>query len=566
MYQALYRKYRPNKFQEIVGQKAIVKILQNSIETGKISHAYLFYGPRGTGKTSMAKLFAKTINCNDLNSGEACLQCTSCREIIEKECVDIVEIDAASNNGVDEIRELKNKINLVPSSLKYKVYIIDEVHMLSIGAFNALLKTLEEPPNHAVFILATTEVHKVPATVLSRCQCLPFTKIGQNEIVEKLSEVVEKEKISIEHDVLKEIAYSCDGGLRDALSMLDQLSSCSNIKITLDDYQNMRGTLGYGEIEKFFDDFFAENIVKTIKNIQMFDESGRNFLQVVNQFIYYLKDLLINFYLNETSLKFSEMDIIECIFSLEKLQHEMKTSENTKVIFEVGIIEIILRRNKNISREIFLEHQNQASLIETPQNSQDINVKIDEAQEKPAEKANQVKTELKQTLEVDKKKEVDQRLVDIRINNTFAKASKQELMTIKEKLSLLKEFVFDTSIGFLICIILDGVVRAASKENVIISYEYESMLEKAIEHQEELEQQLQKILNINVHLVFVTDERWNQLRNEFMIKRNQKDSYVYIEEPILEETQKKVSEKINNNQQDIYKTAVDIFGDIVEIE
>ena len=240
MYQVLYRKYRPKTLQEVAGQDIVVKILKNSLKNDKLSHAYLFSGPRGTGKTSIAKILARVINCSNPVDYSPCNKCVSCTQ---KNNVDIIEIDAASNNGVDEIRELKNKINLVPSFGKYKIYIIDEVHMLSIGAFNALLKTLEEPPAHAMFILATTEPHKIPVTILSRCQRLDFKKISEESIFKRLNEIVEKEKINIDPEAIKEIARLSDGGMRDAISMLDQASSYSDDKIELTDIYEINGII-----------------------------------------------------------------------------------------------------------------------------------------------------------------------------------------------------------------------------------------------------------------------------------------------------------------------------------
>ena len=198
MYQSLYRKYRPKSFEEVVGQTVIIKTLQNSVKNNKLSHAYLFTGPRGTGKTSIAKILAKTINCENLEKSNPCNKCVNCTQINNKQFIDIIEIDAASNNGVDEIREINNKVNLVPSIGKYKVYIIDEVHMLTTGAFNALLKTLEEPTSHIIFILATTEPHKIPATILSRCQRFDFKKISQKEMINRIKIIIEQEKINIE--------------------------------------------------------------------------------------------------------------------------------------------------------------------------------------------------------------------------------------------------------------------------------------------------------------------------------------------------------------------------------
>ena len=228
MYQALYRKYRPNCFSDVVGEEHITDILKSELRSGKIFHAYLFTGPRGTGKTSCAKILAKAVNCLDLHDGDACCECESCRAIAEGDVLDITEIDAASNNGVENIRDLKEQVGYAPTSSKYRVYIIDEVHMLSIGAFNALLKTLEEPPAHIIFILATTEVHKLPATILSRCQRFDFHRIPTEAIANRIQYIAEKEGFTVEPQAAEMIATLSDGGMRDALSTLDLCAARSH--------------------------------------------------------------------------------------------------------------------------------------------------------------------------------------------------------------------------------------------------------------------------------------------------------------------------------------------------
>ena len=243
MYYALYRKYRPQTFDDVIGQQVIIKTLKNSIINNKISHAYLFTGPRGCGKTTIAKILAQTINCQNLQGSEQCGECVFCTQLKEKKAIDIIEIDAASNNGVDEIREINNKVNLVPAVGKYKVYIIDEVHMLSISAFNALLKTLEEPPSHVVFILATTEPHKIPATILSRCQRFDFKPLTVKEIKTNLKNIAEKEKIAIEEEALNLVAEAAEGGMRDAIGILDQVSAYSTTEINLNDVNNVTGRI-----------------------------------------------------------------------------------------------------------------------------------------------------------------------------------------------------------------------------------------------------------------------------------------------------------------------------------
>ena len=293
MYQALYRKYRPKNFDEMIGQDVIVKTLKNSIEKNKISHAYLFTGPRGTGKTSAAKIFAKTINCKNLINNMPCENCDCCKQFNSQQNIDIIEIDAASNNGVDEIRELKNKVNLVPSISKYKVYIIDEVHMLSTSAFNALLKTLEEPPSHVIFILATTDPHKVLPTILSRCQRFDFKKVSENKIYERLSYILEKEKIEIEDIALKEIARLANGGLRDALSILDQVIAYSDSKITEDDVHEVNGTITQKNLKQIVLSLTNDSLLEIFSIIDNYDNNGKNFLKLTEELILFYKNILL---------------------------------------------------------------------------------------------------------------------------------------------------------------------------------------------------------------------------------------------------------------------------------
>ena len=261
-YLALYRKYRPVDFNNVYGQEEVVTVLKNAIVTGKISHAYLFCGPRGTGKTTIAKIVARLVNCDNLINGNPCGKCYNCLNYLNSN--DIVEIDAASNNGVDEIRELRDKVNLVPSNAKYKVYIIDEVHMLTMQAFNALLKTLEEPPSHVIFILATTEPHKIPLTISSRCQKFRFSKISDDKIVDRLKDICYCENISIDDDALYEIARLSDGGMRDAINILDKLVAYSNGNITIDDVYKVNGSVSYNDLYNLLNNIIINNKIEII--------------------------------------------------------------------------------------------------------------------------------------------------------------------------------------------------------------------------------------------------------------------------------------------------------------
>ena len=276
-YLAFYRKYRPKKFDEVVGQQYIIKTLKNVIKTNNISHSYMFVGPRGTGKTSVAKIFAKTINCKNPIDGVSCETCENCKLTNNNENVDIIEMDAASNNGVDEIREIKNHVSLMPTFSKYKIYIIDEVHMLSTGAFNALLKTLEEPPKHVIFILATTDFQKVPLTIKSRCQIFEFKPIFKQNIIERLKEISEKENIKIESQALTLIADTAKGGLRDAISLFDQLSTYTNKNIKYNDVIELSGRISQKETEELLKLIINQNYECFFQKIDDLENKSKKF-------------------------------------------------------------------------------------------------------------------------------------------------------------------------------------------------------------------------------------------------------------------------------------------------
>lgn len=294
MYQALYRKYRSQAFDEMVGQEIISTTLKQAVASGKISHAYLFSGPRGTGKTSAAKIFAKAMNCPNQVDGEPCNHCDICRDITNGSLEDVIEIDAASNNGVDEIRDIRDKSTYAPSRAIYKVYIIDEVHMLSTGAFNALLKTLEEPTENVVFILATTELHKIPATILSRVQRFEFKAIKQNAIQKHLATILDKEEISYDQDALNLIARRAEGGMRDALSILDQALSLSvGNHISLNIAEEITGSISLGALDDYVSSIIAHETTQALTNLDVIFDSGKSMSRFATDLLTYLRDLLI---------------------------------------------------------------------------------------------------------------------------------------------------------------------------------------------------------------------------------------------------------------------------------
>lgn len=294
MYQALYRKYRSQTFGQLVGQQVVATTLRQAVEQGKISHAYLFSGPRGTGKTSVAKIFAKAMNCPNQKDGEPCNDCYICQAITEGSLEDVIEIDAASNNGVDEIRDIRDKSTYAPSMAKHKVYIIDEVHMLSTGAFNALLKTLEEPTENVVFILATTELHKIPATILSRVQRFEFKSIKTQDIIGHIEWILEQEGINFEQEGVQIIARRAEGGMRDALSILDQaLSLTQENRLTTDIAEEITGSISLGALDAYVAALIAHDAVTALDNLNLIFDSGKNMARFVTDLLQYLRDLII---------------------------------------------------------------------------------------------------------------------------------------------------------------------------------------------------------------------------------------------------------------------------------
>lgn len=293
-YTALYRKWRPTSFEEVRGQDHIVKTLKNQINSGRIGHAYLFCGTRGTGKTSIAKIFARAVNCEHPVDGSPCGECSMCRQIAEGASLNVVEIDAASNNGVENIRDIREQVQYPPTDGRYRVYIIDEVHMLSIGAFNALLKTLEEPPSYVIFILATTEVHKIPITILSRCQRYDFKRISIDTIAGRLAELTQAEQIDVDDRALRYVARAADGSMRDALSLLDQCVAFHfGEKLTYDNVLEVLGAVDNRVFGKLFQAVLASDTKACIREIEEMIIQGRDLSQLVNDFVWYMRNLLI---------------------------------------------------------------------------------------------------------------------------------------------------------------------------------------------------------------------------------------------------------------------------------
>lgn len=362
-YKALYRTYRPTRFEDVVGQKHIIKILKNACVTNRISHAYVFSGLRGIGKTTIARIFAKAVNCELSKDGEPCNVCRNCLSIINDETTDVIELDAASNNGVDQMRDILEKVNFLPSSLKKKVYIIDEAHMLSTAAFNALLKTLEEPPAHVIFILATTEPYKLPSTILSRCQRLDFKQLSTHEIVEMLSKVVTKENIAITDEALLGIAEASEGSMRDALSILDQARVYESNQITLQDINSLTGRISQEYLTSLLKAINDKNTQLAIDNIGQLIENGKEVSRILTCLIQFCRDLLLYksvrdesdiVYMykkedfEELAEDLSDKKLFYYVDSFVEIQNKIRYTNSQKIYLEVGIIKLINNANTDI--------------------------------------------------------------------------------------------------------------------------------------------------------------------------------------------------------------------------
>jgi len=521
-YKVLYRKYRPDDFAGVIGQDYMTSILKNAINTNKISHAYIFSGPRGTGKTSTAKIFAKAINCLSPSEYGPCNKCESCKTF--KENADIIEIDAASNNGVDEIREIINNIKLAPAYSKYKVYIIDEVHMLSTSAFNALLLTLEEPPRHVVFILATTNIEAVPITILSRCQRFDFHKIAINDIISRLKYVIKEEKITIDDEALEEIAYISDGGMRDALSILDQLSSNNN-EITLNDVISHFGSVSKKQINDLY-----EYIIKN--NVDKFDEMMKNFKKLAIDYKLLIKKLLEKIEeeaikskkdCNYTGLDYSLLK--EMAFELAKISNYININIDPYLLIEITLLKYFPNKNNTIEKK----ENKPTEIISREIISEENNSKIEEQTNK---------------------------LIAIRVNNCFVNAKKEYLQTIKDSWI---NFVNKIDSKILLNLLIDSKIAAASDKVIILTHAINGTVNLINENLDSIAKEYKNILSIDYKFIALTESKWLEEKNTYITNLKNKVIYKYIEE--------EPEEVVIENDNSLEKAAMDIFDkDKIEIE
>ena len=551
-YKVFYRKYRPKNFTELVGQESIKDVLINSIKANKIAHAYIFTGPRGTGKTSTAKIFAKTLNCLHNENGISCDECDMCKTY--NESADIIEIDAASNNGVEEIRNLRDSVKVAPYNSKYKVYIIDEVHMLSNSAWNAFLKTLEEPPSHVIFILATTEINKIPDTVMSRCQRFDFTKIPFEVMKQHLHKICQLEHIEIDNDALEEIVNISNGCLRDALSYLDKTSKLSS-KISSDIVEKSFGFINKNVLGNLLTSIENNDYTAINKQIDEISNCGITPLNFINEFVEYLLNIIID---NQCESKEYLLNIRNLIFKLNDIVQNFNSIVNPFTLIKVELLSINYfpgNNDVNISHTETLQKSVKNNDIDKQYaNKKDfvneINVKIDE---KNVNEENDIKI-----LEEHNNNNIiiNDEIKKIRINNSFYKASKDlkqkflfTFQEVKDKLSIENNFKL---LGF----IENATIEVVSSKNVIFSFKDTSDAIIFNENVNSIEKYYNEKNNSVYKFIAISLNEWHTIRQEFI--RNKDKVYSYIDENDVK--------YMSDEKDETFELAESLFGtDILEV-
>lgn len=580
-YKSLYRKYRPMRFEDVCGQQFIVKTLSNAIKNNKIGHAYLFCGTRGTGKTTIAKIFAKLVNCLNPLDNVPCGECEICLNENTDEIPDIIEIDAASNNGVDEIRELKNKIKLMPVMCKYKVYIIDEVHMLSTGAFNALLKTLEEPPEHVIFILATTEPQKLPITIISRCQRFDFKKINVLDISKRLKYISQKEGIDIDDEAIEEIAKLSEGAMRDAIGLLDQISSFADSKITVEDIYTIRGSVSNRVlielIEKYIDND-ASSILSIVDDIYL---SGKDFYRLSEDILVFYRNMLISkvapSYFEDKALQLKD-DIMRLsskievkriermIKKLEELLRNIKSSDYPRILFETTILSD-LDLDESFENEKPMTEKDKTFVMdinEVDSKSKNNEIKLDKNINEIIKEEFKEK-DIKKVTTKNKSNNsfaITDALKEAMINNTIAEASASLKKEATVKFEELDKYLIDKDFKTAATILKDSIVTAVSNDHMLLTYKYESMVEDNDNEYASISNLIKQMFGSEYKVVAITDKRWKELRPYFLNLKKENGTI-----PLIEEKYEKINKSENMIENENYEEVLNIFdSDLIEME
>lgn len=545
-YKVLYRKYRPQNFDSLVGQEYTKTLLKNAIKNEHISHAYIFTGPRGTGKTSSAKIFAKALNCLNPKDGNPCNECEMCKSFGTNP--DIIEIDAASNNGVDEIREIINNVRLAPANSKYKVYIVDEFHMLSTSAFNALLLTLEEPPSNVVFILATTDIQSVPITVLSRCQRFDFKPIAVDDIVNRLNYVCNEEKIDITDAALKEIAYMSNGGMRDALSILDQISS-RNTKIDVDVVTSNFGSISNKKVKEFMDVFTSGDVKGTLELLKEFKNNGIDVRILIEKLIDRIKSILIDIKLDNYNGILDFDMLYSMVFELNRVLQEIKSNIDPYNFLEIVILKYF-PGNKISSKDFKypVEEKKSGSTLKIEQKVEERPTKENISQEIKESKEPEINNEA--PIVNEKKAHFN---VDARINNTFVGAQKKYLIELKEKWD---DFVIYESNAnkLLLSYIVDTELVAASNNYAVLVNKINNTNDLINENIESVEKDFKIFFGREYKLVSISPKVWEEARNKYIANLKSGYKYTMMDDSII----------IEENTSELEKLANEIFGNNYE--
>lgn len=557
-YQALYRVWRPQAFVDVIGQEHVTKTLQNALLQEKISHAYLFSGPRGTGKTSAAKIMAKAVNCEKMPVAEPCNECPACLGITDGSVPDVIEIDAASNNGVEEIRDIRDKVKYTPNAVKYKVYIIDEVHMLTIGAFNALLKTLEEPPKHVIFILATTEPHKIPLTIISRCQRFDFKRITSQDIAGRMSHIANETSLEYDEKALQTIARAAEGGMRDALSLLDQAISFSTGKVTVEDALTVTGSISQNSLNmlaRFIHDKEVSGALGMLEELLM---QGKDPSRFTEDFILFFRDLLLHktapnldeiaehALLDEEFKALAEeiqpQQIYEYIDILSKTQQEMRFSNHARIYLEVCLVKLCQTERAMAQpdgpqvQELYKKIEALEKEIKWLKNNSQ---PIDKTQSQPTQ------TSKRPAKSVGKEFRVNAGTV----TQVLKEATRKHLNDVKSHWGEFLNILNQRQLPSQVALLNDAEPAAASADALVLKFKYDVICKMAMENHsfiQTISQTLEEQTGTSFKIIGVPEAQWKEIREGFLQsnKSDGDESNSEEQDPIVSEALKLVGKDL----------------------